>query len=55
MSVTIIGAPAKGQGVGQSLTPAPRKNKIEWNKRNVLVEKVDAIRAKTNHTNFVSA
>ena len=55
MSVTIIGSPAKAQGVGQSPTPAPPKNKIEWNKKNVFGEKVDAIRAKINYTNFVSA
>ena len=55
MSVTIIGAPAKGQGVGQSPTPAPPKNKIEWNKKNVFGEEVDAIREKINHINFVSA
>ena len=58
MSVTIISAPAEGQGVGQSPTPAPppKKNKTKWNKKkNVFGEKVDAIWAKINHTNFICA
>ena len=57
MSVTIIGAPAEGQGVGQSPTPAPPPKKIKQNeiKKNVFGEKVDAIWAKINHTNFICA